>query len=91
MAKRGKGGRICAEGPVKLAHLCELDLRTKIGSPAWEAVHTPKQQRLSALRGMHAVYGSHEAVQGLTDHASVKNMQTRTMVRLVQQGSTGQF
>lgn len=55
----------CAEGRVRWGHLCELDRRTNVGTEAWHRRHAElRLKKLSAWRGLHAVYGSHPSVRG---------------------------
>jgi len=54
----------CATGRVKWAHLCEIDYRTKVGTPAWKGAHTHKQAKLSAWRRLH-MFGGHATVRAI--------------------------
>lgn len=48
----------------KWASLEEIDFRTKVGSPAWEARHPRWQVRkLSAWRRMHKIFNGHPGVK----------------------------
>lgn len=87
MAKQ-RGERPCAEGPVKHAHLCEIDARTKIGTEAWYRLNSKGAQRVDVNRGLHAVGQNHGGAQAVLAKVSrAKSMataHTRTMVRAME-------
>ena len=55
MAKQNKWGSVN-----------EIDMRTKVGSPAWKANHSRNIQHLSAYRRLHDI-ASHAEVRDLVD------------------------
>ena len=42
-----------AAGTHVLGCVAEIDMRTKVGTPAWQASHVPRIRKLSALRRSH--------------------------------------
>ena len=85
MKKRGE--KPCATGPVKWSHLCEIDARTKVGTEAWWRLNGSGARRVDAIRALHDVAGDHDSAQALvqehTNHSTLKNAQTRTLVRVL--------
>ncbi len=78
------------ETPVKYAHLAEIDRRTALGTPAWNARNSSGAQRVDAIRSLHQMTGSHEAAAQALAEATQRNAnqtidsaQTRTIVRVV--------
>lgn len=81
------GTKKCAEGPVKWAHLCELDRRTRPGTPAWVKAHPRWQARkLSVWRALHAVR-KHSTIRRFARKKGFtlsSGMQIREMLKLWQ-------
>ena len=82
----------CAEQPVIYAHTCEIDKRTKIGTPAWNANNSAGAKRVDAIRSIHELEGSHEAAVARIASVTKNNVnqtldtvQTRTIVRAVKE------
>ena len=50
----------------KWGSLNEIDMRTKVGSPAWKARHSKDIQHLSAYRRLHDL-AEHDEVRDLVD------------------------
>ena len=77
----------CAEGAPKFAHLCEIDMRTKPGTASWYARNNTGARRVDAIRTLHEVTGSHAGAHAelvsRTAHSSIRNAQTRTIIRVV--------
>lgn len=79
--------------PVKLAHLCQLDGRTKVGSAAFFANHTENEARLAAWRELHKVAGDHETVHELGEelgYDSSIDMTTGEMIELIENIQQGE-
>jgi hypothetical protein len=50
----------------KWGSVSEIDMRTKVGSPAWKARHSRDVQHLSAFRRLHDL-AEHDDVRELAD------------------------
>lgn len=89
-----KRKRVCPAppDPVKYAHTCEIDARTKLGTSAWHANNSSGAKRVDAIRSLHQLAGSHEAAVAAVSQATSRNanqtidtVQTRTIVRVVRE------
>ncbi len=69
MARKAVPGSDClpAAGTHVLGCVAEIDMRTNVGTAAWQASHVPRIRKLSALRRAHQ----------LRTHSGVKRELTR--------------